>query len=88
MPNSHNDQDEDALCQYNEMAGARDSYWIGDFTEPVRFPYTGNKWKFHKIFSECQLHDFYIAEASAVCVATQVEGPNPGLQGIGKIRMQ
>lgn len=81
-------EDEGALRQYNELAGARESYWIGDFTEPVRSPNTGNKWKFDTIFSECQLHEFYIAEASAVCAATQIEGPHPGLQGIAKTRMQ
>ncbi|KAK2861235.1 hypothetical protein FQN49_004409 [Arthroderma sp. PD_2] len=53
------------------------------------------KWKLGPIFSEREtydedddiFHDF-ITEVAGVCVVTQVEGPNPGLQGIAKIRMQ
>ncbi|RJE25204.1 hypothetical protein PHISCL_02478 [Aspergillus sclerotialis] len=33
-------------------------------------------------------HNYYIAEASAICVATQIKGPNPGLKAIAKVRSQ
>ncbi|EFR00134.1 hypothetical protein MGYG_03140 [Nannizzia gypsea CBS 118893] len=52
-------------------------------------------WKLGPIFSEREswdvnddLYHAYITEAAGVCVATQVEGPTPGVQGIAKIRMQ
>ncbi|EEQ30712.1 hypothetical protein McanMca71_000602 [Microsporum canis] len=53
------------------------------------------KWKLGPIFSEREtydeddeLFDDFITEVAGVCVATQVEGPTPGVQGIAKIRMQ
>ena len=74
--------------QCNEIAGLRESYWIDDFDGPVEFQKTGDKWEFGRIFSDRQFHNYYIAEASAVCIATQIEGPTPGLKAIAKIRMQ
>lgn len=34
------------------------------------------------------IYKTYMTEACGTCVATQVEGPSPGVQGIAKIRMQ
>ncbi|KAK2803492.1 hypothetical protein FQN50_006927 [Emmonsiellopsis sp. PD_5] len=57
-------------------------------------PRSGILWKFGPIFTEREtcgddpICDAYISEVGATCVATQIRGPNPGLQGIAKIRMQ
>ncbi|EEP82180.1 predicted protein [Uncinocarpus reesii 1704] len=76
------------LCQH------RESRWVSDL-EPMRFPESKCVWQFGPIFAEREilvdddmLHKKMITEASATCVATQVQGPNPGLQRIAKIRVQ
>lgn len=76
--------------QYREISQARDSYWIEDFgnDEVLKFPTTGTTWNPGKIFSERQMRDCRIPEESALCVATQVEGPNPGLKAMLRIRQQ
>lgn len=84
----YSDDTPEVRRQCNEIAGLRESYWINDISVPVVSPETGHKWEFGRIFSERQFHDYKIAEASAVCIATQIEGPTPGLKAIAKIRMQ
>lgn len=76
--------------QFREISRARGSYWIGDFRkgEVVKFETTGTTWKPGRIFSERQMHEYFVAEASALCVATQVEGPDPGSKAMLRIRLQ
>lgn len=76
--------------QFREISRARDSFWIDDFrgNEVVEFQTTGTTWEVGKIFSERQMRDCRIPEASALCVATQVEGPNPGSKAMLRIRQQ
>ena len=51
-------------------------------------------WKFGHIFTERETYGdddiakAFITEVCGTCVATQGEGPNPGVQGIAKVRMQ
>ncbi|OJD24128.1 hypothetical protein ACJ73_04509 [Blastomyces percursus] len=75
----------------DELYRSRSSYWVPNL-KSVR---TGTaEWKLGPIFTERETYDddgIYhdlITEAAGVCVATQVKGPQPGIQGIAKIRMQ
>ncbi|KAI1992530.1 hypothetical protein LOZ53_002462 [Ophidiomyces ophidiicola] len=81
--------DEDLL----EMYECRKSFFVDDMRY-IQSHRSKIRWDLGPIFKERVIegHDeicgMYVSEAVAVCVATQVEGPNPGLQGIAKIRMQ
>ncbi|KAI1960875.1 hypothetical protein LOZ59_002570 [Ophidiomyces ophidiicola] len=81
--------DEDLL----EMYECRKSFFVDDMTY-IQSHRSKIRWDLGPIFKERVIegHDeicgMYVSEAVAACVATQVEGPNPGLQGIAKIRMQ
>lgn len=78
-----------------ECYRARSSFWVPKIP-PLWEGEPGStaQWEFGPIFSEriteAMDREFnaYISEASAVCVATQVSGPNPGVQGIARIRLQ
>ncbi|OJD14089.1 hypothetical protein AJ78_05535 [Emergomyces pasteurianus Ep9510] len=76
--------------RYDELSMHRETYWIvKDANKIVSFTnMTNTKWKLGKTFSERVLSEDYVSEASARCVATQVEGPDPGLRAIVKIRKQ
>lgn len=50
----------------------------------LEFPRTATKWRLDPIFYERE----DIPEPSAVCVATQAEGPSIGLKAIVKMRME
>ncbi|EAS35337.2 uncharacterized protein CIMG_00691 [Coccidioides immitis RS] len=71
----------------------RSSYWVRDI------PYFKSScskilWKLGPVFTEREtygdddIYKTYITETCGTCVATQVEGPSPGVQGIAKIRLQ
>lgn len=51
----------------------------------LEFPRTATKWQLDPIFYE---REEYSYEPSAVCVATQVEGPSIGLKGVLKMRIE
>jgi hypothetical protein len=84
------EDEEREIQQYDEISAARDSFWIDDIpnNKVVCFDTTGTTWKAEEIFSERQMHDGLIPEASALCVVTQFEGPNPGLKAMLRIRQQ
>ena len=76
-----------------ELYFNRSSYWVPDI------PYFDNPrskivWKLGPIFTERETNGddditrAYVTETCGTCVVTQAKGPNPGLQGIAKIRMQ
>lgn len=74
-----------------ELYRSRSSYWVPNLTSVC----TGTaEWKLGPIVTERETYnddDIYhdlITEAAGVCVAAQVKGPQPGIQGIAKIRMQ
>ncbi|WEW61336.1 hypothetical protein PRK78_006826 [Emydomyces testavorans] len=79
--------DDDLLYLYNN----RKSNWIPDI-KYIRC--SRSEWRLGPIFTEKEirnldrLYNRFISEASALCVATQANGSNPGLQAIVKIRMQ
>ncbi|KAK2768798.1 hypothetical protein FQN54_000654 [Arachnomyces sp. PD_36] len=83
-------REEDEEQQYREISAARSSFWVDDLGDGhvIRFKTTGTTWKAGGIFSERELRDYYIPEASALCVATQVDGPNPGSKAMLRIREQ
>ncbi|KAK2760274.1 hypothetical protein FQN54_002342 [Arachnomyces sp. PD_36] len=83
-------EESEVLQQFREVSRARDSFWIEDLrdNEVIRFKTTKTTWAAGTIFSERQMHDYYIPEASALCVATQVKGPNPGSKAMLRIRQQ
>lgn len=74
-----------------ELYNARSTFWVEDIP-CFRNPHSNILWKFGPIFTERELEGSYerewLLEACGTCVATQVEGPNPGLQGVAKIRIQ
>lgn len=76
-----------------ELYCNRESEWITDVPY-ISTNYEKMQWKLGPIFKEREIHDYdtafkaYISEASGVCIATQIKGPNPGVQGVAKIRMQ
>ncbi|EER24215.1 hypothetical protein CPC735_055850 [Coccidioides posadasii C735 delta SOWgp] len=73
-----------------ELYRNRSSYWVRDI------PYFKSScskilWKLGPVFTERETYgndDIYKTETCGTCVATQVEGPSPGVQGIAKIRLQ
>lgn len=74
----------------DELYCNRSSYWVPDL-EYLRTEDT--EWKLGPIFTERETYDYdgihedLITEAAGVCVAVQVREPQPGLEGIAKIRM-
>lgn len=76
-----------------ELYRTRSSYWVPHIPA-FQNPCSNIKWKFGPIFREREsyggddIYKTWMEEVSATCVATQLEGPNPGIQGIAKIRMQ
>ncbi|KAK2802116.1 hypothetical protein FQN50_007480 [Emmonsiellopsis sp. PD_5] len=75
----------------DELYYSRSSYWVPN----LKSVWTGTaEWKLGPIFTERETYDdddIYedlITEAAGVCVVTQVKGPQPGIQGIAKIRTQ
>ncbi|KAK2755100.1 hypothetical protein FQN54_006629 [Arachnomyces sp. PD_36] len=84
------DDDRREADQYDEISEARDSFWIDDLPDNkiVYFETTDTSWKADKIFSERQMHDGVVPEASALCVVTQFQGPEPGLKAMLRIRKQ
>lgn len=83
-------EDEEVKQQYREVSRARETFWIDDLRDDdvVKFETTATAWKAGKIFSERELRSYRIPEASALCVATQVEGPNRGSKAMLRIREQ
>lgn len=79
----------DILEQYKN----RSSSWVRNIQE-FRGPRSQTRWKLGPVFAERETFgeddyfDSYITEVGTTFVATQIEGENPGLQGIAKIRMQ
>lgn len=84
----YEDEDEEVQRQFEELSETRESFWIRNIKKPVYFHMSDTWWKFGRFFSERQFHNYYIAEASAICMATQIKGPNPGLKAIAKVRAQ
>lgn len=84
-----NDLSDDLLELYHE----RTSFWVHR-TPSFRSPQSQIHWKLGPVFTEREtdgydsIYKSYMTEVSGTCVATQIEGPNSGLQGIAKIRMQ
>ncbi|GBF60265.1 hypothetical protein TMEN_2682 [Trichophyton mentagrophytes] len=75
-----------------ELYCNRSSFEVPDYTH---ISTSTAEWKLGPIFSEREVwdlndpvYDAYITEAAGVCVATQIKGPTPGVQGIAKIRIQ
>ncbi|KAK2749178.1 hypothetical protein FQN57_006793 [Myotisia sp. PD_48] len=70
----------------------RDHTNIPDNFTSFKCPKTKTSWKAGPIFSERvieaedEVFDYYVAQACGVCIVTQVEGPNPGLQAIAKLQ--
>ncbi|KAK2754214.1 hypothetical protein FQN54_007093 [Arachnomyces sp. PD_36] len=76
-----------------ELYRTRSSHWVRDIPSFVN-PRSRILWKLGPIFTERETYGdddiakSYLTETCGTCVATQAEGPNPGVQGIAKIRMQ
>ncbi|EZF31048.1 hypothetical protein H109_06693 [Trichophyton interdigitale MR816] len=75
-----------------ELYCNRSSFEVPDYTH---ISTSTAEWKLGPISSEREVwdlndpvYDAYITEAAGVCVATQIKGPTPGVQGIAKIRIQ
>jgi hypothetical protein len=84
-------EEEEVEQQYCEVVEARSSFWIDDLRDNQVVEFRNNTettWKAGKIFSERELRTYNIPEASALCVATQVEGPDPGSKAMLRIRKQ
>ncbi|PGG99163.1 hypothetical protein GX51_06422 [Blastomyces parvus] len=75
-----------------ELYNNRSSYWVRD-TPFFKCGRSKILWKLGPVFTERETYGYddiykrYMTEACGTCVATQIE-PNPGVQGIAKIRMQ
>ncbi|KAK2758709.1 hypothetical protein FQN54_003399 [Arachnomyces sp. PD_36] len=75
-----------------ELYNHRSSFFVRDKTSVTT---DVAKWKLGPIFTERETWgyddidpDVFITEAAGACVVTQIDGPNPGMQGIAKIRIQ
>lgn len=77
----------------DELYCNRSSYWVRDIPS-FKNPLSKTLWKLGPVFTEREtygnddIYETYMKETCGTCVATQLEGPNPGVQGIAKIRMQ
>lgn len=82
--------------QIREYRQVRSSFWVSDrrLSDLLEIRRSATKWQLGSIFAERLFHGYdkpqkaHISEASATCLATQVDGPNIGLQAIVKIRKQ
>ncbi|KAK2811178.1 hypothetical protein FQN50_002275 [Emmonsiellopsis sp. PD_5] len=85
---SQTESEDEEEQQFDELSSHRQSFWVKDIKDPIYFDRSGTTWKADPIFHERSICEYFIPEASAICVATQVEGPNPGMKAILKIRQQ
>ncbi|PGH03321.1 hypothetical protein AJ79_07399 [Helicocarpus griseus UAMH5409] len=77
----------------NELYRNRSSFWVRDIPF-FKNPRSEILWKLGPVFTEREtygnddIYGAYMTEACGTCIATQLEGPNPGVQGVAKIGMQ
>lgn len=83
--NEDDNEDEDS---FEDLLHHRESFWIDDLSGHIMFESTGTVWEPGRIFTERSIYDYFIPEASAMCVVTQIKGPSPGSKAILRIRKQ
>ncbi|KAK2810537.1 hypothetical protein FQN50_002794 [Emmonsiellopsis sp. PD_5] len=75
-----------------ELYHNRSSHWVQDILSFTTR--SGILWQLGPVFTERETYGYdemyktFMKEACGTCIATQLEGPNPGVQGVAKIRMQ
>ncbi|PGG95297.1 hypothetical protein AJ79_10134 [Helicocarpus griseus UAMH5409] len=88
---NYEEEDEEAEEGFGELASHRESTYISDIDGVITFdrdPTCITTWTAGPIFHERSMMDYHIPEASALCVATQVNGPEPGKKALLRIRLQ
>lgn len=82
-------------CPRREELNYSNCCWVADPPEDfvLKFKGSNESWKLGPTFKERVLdgdeHEgFELSEASAICIATQIDGPRKGMQAIAKIRVQ
>lgn len=82
------EQEKQAQESFEDLSETRESFWIDVEGKIISFTNPDTKWRLSREFTERCIREYCIPEASAMCVATQMEGPNPGLNAMVRIRKE
>ncbi|KKZ67667.1 hypothetical protein EMCG_06727 [[Emmonsia] crescens] len=82
------EQEKQVQESFEDLSERRRSFWIDVEGKIISFTNPDTKWRLSQEFTERCIREYCIPEASAMCVATQMEGPNPGLNAMVRIRKE